>query len=301
MLDAFLKVSPLLATFALGYILKKLKVFRVEDGGLLLKLVFFVASPALVYISTSTVKITPHLLAFPLIASLTMFTVYLIDVFVTKSFKVSSKTLGVYFIGTLIANTGFALPFLLATYGFDVAARVAMYDLAGGILTYTLVYSLAVKYGDQRPSTKFIIQKVLISPPVWALVVALIVNLSGFQTPVVVDSFLRNLANLFSPLVMLALGFYFSPKFILPKLIFFGVATRMLGGFFIGLALASILKLSGIDRIVAIICTSAPIGFNTLTFANMEKLDTEFAASLISVAIAIGIILIPVLTVILNR
>lgn len=300
MFDAFLKISPILATFALGYVLKRLKVFKAEDGGLLLKLVFFVASPALVYISTSTVKITPHLLAFPLIASLTMLTVYLVDVFVTKNFKVPAKTLGVYFVGTLIANTGFALPFLLATYGFDVAARVAMYDLAGGILTYTLVYSLAVKFGDQRPSTKFIIQKVLISPPVWALLVAFIANLANFQTPAVIDIFLKNLANLFSPLVMLALGFYFSPKFFHPKLISFGIATRMVGGFFVGLALTSIFKLSGVDRIAAIVCTSAPIGFNTLTFANMENLDTEFAASLISVAIAIGIVLIPVLTVVLK-
>lgn len=299
MLEAFLKISPILATFALGYFLKKLKVFKADDGGLLLKLVFFVVSPALVYISTSTIKITPNLLAFPLIASLTMLVVYVVDVFVTKSFKVPAKTLGVYFVGTLIANTAFALPFLLATYGVEAVARVAMFDLAGGILTYTFVYSLAVKYGDQKPSTKFIIQKVLISPPVWALAVALLANFTNFQTPEIVTLFLRNLANLFSPLVMLALGFYFSPKFFHPKLISLGVVTRMMGGFVVGFILANTFRLSGIDRVVAIVCASAPIGFNTLTFSNMENLDSEFAASLVSIAIIIGLILIPVLTIVL--
>lgn len=300
MFVAFLKILPIILTFGLGYLLKKLKVFKSEDGGLFLKLIFFVASPALIYISTSTVKISPTLLIFPLIATLTMFLVFSINVIVTKSFKVSPKTLGVYQCGTLIANTGFALPFLLAIYGIDVVAKVAMWDLAGGILTYIFVYSLAVKYGDNRPSTKFIIQKVLISPPVWALILALTVNFLGLQTPTIVVTLLTNLANLFTPLVMLALGFYFSLKFFHPKLILFGILTRMVGGLVIGLTLSTIFKLTGMERVIAIVCASAPIGFNTLTFANMENLDVEFAASLVSVAIAVGIVLIPVLTVVLK-
>lgn len=300
MLSAFTKVLPIILIFALGYLLKKTKVFEAETGGIFLKLLFFVGSPALIYLSVSQLTITPSLLVFPIIATLTMAVVYGINSLVAKSFSVSRKTLGVYLTGTLIANTAFAVPFLLAVYGEAAAARVAMYDLAGGTLTYIFVYALAVRHGDQHPSPKFIIQKLLISPPLWALFIALVVNLAHLPTPEVVTAVLKNLAGLVSPLIMLVLGLYFSPKLLHPQLIGWGLITRMIGGAMVGLLLSQLFGLTGLDRAVAVICAGAPIGFNTITFANLEKLDTQFAASLVSAAIAVGLISIPILTVILK-
>lgn len=300
MIDAFLKVLPVLLTFLLGYVLKKTKFFEPEDGGLLLKLVFFVGSPALTYLAISTLDITPNLLIFPLISALVMFTVYFADRVISRNFSVPQTTVGVYFIGTLIANTGFALPFLLATYGEDAAAMVAMYDLAGGFLTYVFVYSIAVQHGDHRPSNKFILQKILIAPPVWGLILGLIANFSGFETPVIITQLLKNLGNIVSPLIMLALGLYFSPKLLHPKMISLALLTRMGGGMMLGYVLSTLFGLTGIEKAIAIICAGAPIGFNTLTFANMEKLDVKFATSLVSTGIAIGLIVVPLLTFVLS-
>ena len=300
MLEAISKILPILAIFALGYSLKKAKVFKPEDGGVLLKLIFYVIAPALIYLSTSTVKITGSLLMFPAIAAISMMSIYLLDILVTKNFKVSPKTLGVYMVGTLIANTGFALPFLLATFGTDVVPRVAMFDLAGGVLTYSFVYSIAVKYGDKKLNSRFMLYKVLASPPLWATLLGLLANFFSIQSPEVANIFLKTISQAYTVLVMLALGFYFSPKILKPTIVFAGVITRMVGGFAIGYILSSLLGLTGLDKVAAIICTSAPIGYNTLTFSNLENLDIEFAASLVSIALAAGIILIPVLTVVLT-
>lgn len=296
MLEAYFKTFPIIAIFLLGFFLKRLKVFKPDDGGVLLKLLFFIVSPALIYLATSSLEITPKLLSFPLIAATTMFTIYFFNLFATKYFNVPRKTLGVYMIGTLIANTGFTLPFLLATHGLGAAARVAMWDLTGGFLTFVFVYSLAVKYGDKRPSNKFIVQKILISPPVWALFTGLLVNFANFQTPEIVLSVFKNISSAYTPLIMLALGFYFDLKISLPKHVVAGLLTRMLGGFIIGLSLSYVFKLDAQDRLITIICASAPIGFNTLTFSKMEKLDTQFAASLVSGGILVGLFLVPLLT-----
>lgn len=298
MFEAFLKVLPIFFVFFLGYVLKKFKIFKFEDGGLLLKLNFFTASPALIYLSVSSLDITTSLLAFPAIATLTIFILHFVNSATTKNLDLPRQTLGVYRIGTLIANTAFTLPFLLAIYGQEAAARVAMHDLAGGFLTFIFIYSIAVRHGDEVPDKKYIMRKVLIAPPVWALLVGLTANLFHFQTPEVVASVLQNLANLVSPLVILALGMYFSPRLLYPKLIGMALFTRMVGGFAIGYGLSSLFGLTGWEKAAAVILASAPIGFNTLTYANMEKLDTKFAASLLSCAIGLGLVIIPLLTVI---
>lgn len=298
MFEAFLKVFPIFLMFLLGFVLKKTKIFKAEDGGLLLKLVFFVASPALIYLSVSSLSITPSLIAFPIIAALTLLILYAVNTITTKSFTVSRQTVGVYKVGTLIANTAFALPFLLAVYGQESAARVAMYDLTGGFLTYVFVYSIAVRHGDGVPDRKFMMQKILISPPVWALVFGLIANVAHISTPGVITQVLQSLAALVSPLVILALGLYFSPRLLYPKLMSMALLTRVGGGFLIGWALSGVLGLTGWERALAIIMASAPVGFNTLVYANIEKLDTQFAASLLSYSIGLGLIIIPLLTVI---
>jgi len=66
-------------------------------------------------------------------------------------------------------------------------------------------------------------------------------------------------------------------------------------GFVLGYSLALLFGLDGLERTIVIIGSSAPVGYNNLTFASMENLDKEFAASLVSIAMLIGVILVPLL------
>jgi predicted permease len=300
MFEIYLKLFPIFATFALGFGLKKAKIFHSENGSLLLKILFYIVSPAMGYLSTSQLVMTPHLLVLPLMSFLTMSSIYLLNVLVTKTFAVSRKTLGVYMVGTLITNTGFALPFLITAYGIEAVAKVAMFDLAGGVLAYSFVYSLAVKHGNDQPNLKFILQKVLLSPPLWAVVLGLTANWANFHTPEILVGFLQSLTNTYTVLGMLALGLVFDPTIFQPKLVTLGLLTRMVGGLALGYLLATVFNLTGSDRVIAIICTSAPIGFNTLTFTDLEKLDGKFAASLVSLGLVAGFCLIPVLLLVLR-
>jgi len=68
-----------------------------------------------------------------------------------------------------------------------------------------------------------------------------------------------------------------------------------LGGLALGLALSWVFGLEGIVRDIVIICSSAPVGYNTLVLSSLENLDKDFAASLVSISLILGIIYVPLL------
>ena len=72
----------------------------------------------------------------------------------------------------------------------------------------------------------------------------------------------------------------------------------------LGGVLGAILSwLFGLDPVAAKIVTilsAAPFGFNTLTYSSICKLDSEFAASLVSTGLIAGIIGLPALILLLN-
>ena len=49
------------------------------------------------------------------------------------------------------------------------------------------------------------------------------------------------------------------------------------------------------DTLIVLIGASAPIGFNSIIFASMEKLDKEYAASMVSFGILAGMVVIPLI------
>ncbi|MDZ4182933.1 MAG: AEC family transporter, partial [Candidatus Cloacimonadaceae bacterium] len=97
------------------------------------------------------------------------------------------------------------------------------------------------------------------------------------------------------PLVMIALGLYFEPKLKNLGKALIAIAIRMVGGLLLGLLLATIFGLEGITRTVVIVNSATPVGFNTLIFANLENMDREFAATMVSISILIALFYLPLL------
>jgi predicted permease len=52
--------------------------------------------------------------------------------------------------------------------------------------------------------------------------------------------------------------------------------------------------------LTALILSASPVGFNAVTFSSLEKLDDEFAASIVSMGLITGLIFISMLTIILG-
>jgi predicted permease len=300
MSDVIAIVTPIIALFALGLLLRQIKLFSQEDADILIKMAFFVSLPAIILKTIPNVEISLQFLILPLIAFVTIILMFVFSFTTVKFFNFEKKTEGVFIIGPMILNLGFNVPFVIAAYGEEGFARASFFDIGNLILMLSLIYFLAQRYGSPYTPPKLFNKKLLTSPPLLALFIAIILNISNFTFDPVIIDLLNLLGALLTPLLMIAIGIYFNPsqKNLIPALA--AVLIRMGVGLFLGLSIVFLFNLDALSEKIIIISAAAPIGFNTLTFATLEDLDKEFAANIVSIAIPIGILMITVLLILLG-
>ena len=297
MLEPILKILPIIILFIIGFILKYLNLFKKEDADTFLKLNFYIAIPALIIISITKIQLQKQFILFPIIAILIILATYFISKLALKYLKLDNNSAAVFLIATMIMNLGFAVPFVLAFYGEEGIARLSLIDIGNAFMTFTFVYFIACKNNPQN-KTKML-KKIIFSPPLIAVIIAIILNIAKAKIPETATSFLQIIGYMSIPLIMLSLGIYFSPKLMNPKVIASAIAIRMLFGFLLGYIIIKLFNIQGLNSIIILIAASAPIGYNTVTFSSLEKLDIELAATLVSYSIIIGLIIIPILLLIL--
>jgi len=304
MLDATLKILPLLFLFLAGYGLKKATFLSSDDGSSLLKLIFFIGGPALIFLSVLKVQLDASLLLLCFLApAITCFTLLITFLLRSSVFKhIPAKTYGALLVGAVIMNTGFLIPFVQNLYGPEGLARLAIIDAFNGILVFSLVYAIAVKIGNDKPQMSFIAKKLLLAPPLWALALALICKAVDATPPKIVMDTLSLIAPLVSPVILLALGLKFTPKVRKPKLLIAPLLLRFALGGVIGLIFVQLLGLEGLNAQIALFTSFlAPVGFNSITFSELEHLDVEFAASQVSVSLLLALVATPFIGVFLSR
>lgn len=294
------KVSAPIFIFLLGYLLKRGKILQRENGELFLKLIFYIVLPALYLVSIPSIKLVPSLFLLPLEVPFVIFLTFCLSFVIGKLLKLKPASFGVFLISTMIMNTGVVLPFLLVSYGNPGLVRLSLLDGANALFTFSFIYFIACKHGDGEKNTKLIVQKVLLAPPIWATIVGLVLNLLGVTLPFIITNFLQTIGNLATPLIMLALGTYFTFSMDRINHVFPGIIVRYGFGLILGFLFASIFHLEGLTRIVAIICAGAPIGYNTLTFSSLEHLDIDYAASIVSISMLLGVFIVPFLLLVIK-
>lgn len=298
--EAIAKVSTPILIFILGYLLKRAKLLRKEDGDLFLRLVFYIVIPSLYLISIPSIKLIPSLFLLPLLVPIVIFTTFIISWITAKMLGLQKTSFGVFLVSTMIMNTVFLFPFFFAAYGNTGLAHLSLVDAANALLVFSFIYFIAIKYGAGEANTKLFIQKVLLAPPIWAIIIGLVFNLTGFKLPLIAANFLQVIAGVLTPLVMLALGSYFSLKIVRIRHVIPALLIRFGFGLFIGFLFAALFHLEGLARIVVIVAGGAPIGYNTLTLSSLEKLDMEYAASIVSFSMLLGIVIVPFLLLVIK-
>ncbi len=294
------RFTPVLIIFVLGILLRKVRILTKNDGELLLKIVFHLTLPALIILSVSVVQISLDLIFLPIIAGSTIVLTHLFFSLTGRFFAVERRIKGTAAVGAMIMNVGFLYPFLIAAYGHTGFARAVIFDFGNGLLVVTYVYYIASRYGDPENQPIKIFRKLCASPPLWALALAFTFNIADLAVPLPIRQTLESIGDMTIPLIMLSLGVYFTPRLVQYPLLISVLIIRIAGGLGCGLLFAELFDLQGLTRSVAVICAAAPVGYNTLTFSSMAKLDVEFAACLVSISIALGILYVPLLILILQ-
>lgn len=298
MAHAILEILPLLFIFLIGSGLKQAKMLTSDDGSTLLKLIFFAGVPALIFVSILNVKVDASLiwLCFlpGVIVAITLLILYALRQSILQ--KINVKTFGALLVGAVVMNTSFLLPFVEHLYGPEGLARLAIIDSFNALVTFSLVYAVVVRVGNDKPDKKFIMKKLLVAPPTWMLCLGLILKLFAVSPPEVVMDAFGTIAKLVGPAILIALGLKFTLKIKEPKLLLVPLILRFGLGTLIGFAFIKLLHLEGLTAQVALFASMAPIGFNSITFSELENLDVEFAASQVSIALILALIASPFIT-----
>ncbi|HEY5141179.1 MAG TPA: AEC family transporter, partial [Methylococcales bacterium] len=199
---------PLVLLIAFGFGLKQAKFLTPEDGGSLLKLVFYAGSPALIFNSIMKANIDSSLLILcflpAAIVGVTMAAVFLLRRSALK--KVHSKTYGSLLAGAVIMNTLFLIPFVQQLYGAPGLALIAVVDTMNAMLIFSVIYATVVKIGHDTPDYRFVAKKLLIAPPLWALTIAILCKLNHIGVPETLNHTLVMVAALVSPVILIAMG-----------------------------------------------------------------------------------------------
>lgn len=296
-MEILLKMLPIFLGFFSGVGLQKSSVLNLSAGDTLLKIVFYITAPFLIVATVLKAPISNQITLYPILIVLCTVASYMLAKLFAQLSSLEPIKLGVCIIGSMIVNGSFVLPFVLQAYGQEGFSKFVFADITIAIFVLTWVYWISVKYGSTTQSSSQMLKKLAVSPPLWALLVGMLGNIAQIQLPTAVDSAFITIGTTTGVLIPLALGLKFSLKLATSFVVYITIAIRMLGGLMVGLLFVWLTGATGMDKSIMLLLASAPVGYNTITFASINKLDTELAATTVSVSIVLGLIIAPIVIV----
>jgi hypothetical protein len=259
-----------IALLAIGYLVKITGLLKEESAEILTRLVFYVTLPCTVVIALTSVKIDYGWIYLPISSLLVGVFCYGISYLIYRGSRVGRKRGGAFIIGSSSMNTGlFMYPFFSWYLGNEGLARIAFFDVGQIVLLYGLAYYIALTYGGRGGDG--VAKKLLTFPSLYAVLVGLILNLTG--TPLgVFEGLISMIDGATIPLIMIALGMSLKiPEGPQP---FGWVASSLAIRFGISFVVASVFialfRLEGLDSQTVLIGSMAPPAVTTLIYSVEE-------------------------------
>jgi hypothetical protein len=300
MFTILLQLLPVFAYFGLGMLLRHKKLADRGHADFLLRLVFFVCLPLLILNSVSHLELNASTVLLPISNVIVNLVCLGAALLLIRAMKLESPQAGAVVVNSAITNNSYMFPFVLAVYGQAGFAEAVLYDFGNAVMMATLVYALAFRYGGEAHDPWTMVLRILRAPLIWSLALSLCLSLGGWHLPELVVAITAPLGQMTGPLILIALGMFFSLQIKQLPLALGIVAIRMVLGLVAGLVLATLFGFEGLTYKAVVLCAGAPIGFNALTYCSLAKLDTELSASAVSISILAGMFYIPVLIYVLG-
>jgi len=295
-IQVLIQLSPIFLLFLFGLGMRRFGFADNSCGNRYLKVVVNIAFPLLVFTSVSRISLTSDLLLLPLLAMATVVVVGVLAYGAGRLMALEKSQLGVLLMGAMVMNLAFLYPFVSVAWGEKALGSLILLDFGNALLVLTLVYALACVFGKGvGPIGRQVGKGLLSFPPLWALLLALVVNVLGIPLPDQGLDMLSDLAQLLMFLVPYSLGLYFSLQGVAWLPVAVGLVLRSGLGLALGLSWVMLFDLQGLEAAVVILACAAPVGFNSLVYAVREGLDARYAATQASLSVLLGMIYVPVL------
>jgi predicted permease len=295
MIEILPRLAPIFFFFLIGVLLKRLGLAQKTDGDFVLRLAFFVTLPLLILITLDNATLSADKIWLPVANIVVNLLCLWAMLLATRPLRLDKPVTGAMAMSTMIANNAFMFPFMLAVYGDSGFADSVLFDFGNAIMVATLTYATAFRYSDQPYNRFSMLKRIAKAPLFWALVIGVPLSGPDRALPESAVAVVDPLAQMTAPLILIALGIFFSLSFHRLKLVGIALLIRMGLGFAFGFAFASLVGLEGQTFVVVALCSGAPIGFTALTFASLARLDMELVTTAVSLSILAGLFYVPLL------
>lgn len=306
-LEPLLDAIPLVMMIGIGVLLRVTGLVDEDSRLVLTRIGYYVTIPTAIATSIARAELTREMALLPLVGFVLPVVLVGVVYLATRHLAAQPEVRGVMLI-SMVGLVVFGYPFAQVFYGDGALAQVAMYDVGNVVFISTVALWLAQRYGKNglsgpsgvAPGGSLPAQagKALLamfkSPFIWAALLGLV--LAVFRVPLTgpLGGLLDRLAAANTPVVMMSVGTFLRPRAAQRGLLTRVVLIRMvLGGvlaWLIGLALG----LRGLEMVIVTMAASLPVGTTPLVYAGNEGLDAELAASVISVTVVVGAVLVNV-------
>jgi malate permease and related proteins len=293
-MSAQFQIGLLILLFAAGFIARRVGWLGPPQAGWMLRAVLNFGLPALFIAGISRIPLRREFIALPVSAILIMAVTLGVSLLVARRMQLPRMDQGVLALSAISINNSLLFPFALAGWGQEGFSQLALFDFGHALMQGSLVYALAAAYGGHGTSAWAILRKVASFPPLWALLAALAINLSGLVLPATLTTVLGTAGRLILLLVVVALGILFDARMLRSTTVHVALLLRIALGLLLGLLCVKLFGLTGMTRSVVLLGSAAPIGFSAVVLASRENLNRDLAASAASVSVLLGLFYVPV-------
>lgn len=301
MLDVLIRAGSFVAAIFLGYILRRIGMFRKEDFKVLSNVVLKITLPAAIVVSFANTKLTPSMLTMILlgfgIGAIYMLVGYLANLKKTPGEK------GFAIINLSGSNVGcFATPFIQSFLGPAAMVATSLFDSGNAIVVLGGSYGVAstVKAGGGL-SFKRLFKSLLTSVPFLFYLALIALKILSIPIPSQVVDFVQPVANsnAFMAMLMIGVGFEISAdKTQLKKIAKVVVLRYGIGAVFAVVAYFSLPFAQDIRNALVLLALS-PVGSSAPIFTQMLGEDEGLASAINSICILISVVLNVVLLAVL--
>ncbi|MFH1408794.1 MAG: AEC family transporter [Nanoarchaeota archaeon] len=282
---------PVLLIMPLGYLLKRVGLFKTDDTKILNKIILNVLLPAIVFSAFLQLELKKELLLLPLSGFIIILSLFFISIIIGRTFSWERRLKGSFTMLFASMEGGLiAYPLFLILFKEEGLATIALWDIANTIVVFTLLYFWACKCGGSRKGqAKDAFKKVVTCPIPIAMVLGLMFNTLHINLDFL-NSIISYLGNATPAIIMLTLGIAMEPSLKTMKLPLITIISKTIIGGLLGLLVSSLFHFTGLWRLVTIVAATLPAPAVMYVFASEQKLDKRFVANYLSLALPIGVI-----------
>ena len=294
MLEIVMRAASFIAIIFLGYLLKRIGMFKKEDFTVLSKVAVRITLPCAIIVSFSGKVIDPALLSLPLIA------IACGGVYVTAGYLLGKKeprdkqafnmvNLAGYNIGS------FTIPFAQSFLGPMAVIAISIFDVGNALVCLGGAFSLACMVKDgSKFSVMRIVRAMMRSAPFVVYIIMLAMSLLRLKTPSFVLSVaeIGSSANAFAAMLMIGVGFKLEAKREQLKTIAKIVSVRYAFATLFALICYFLLPFELYIRQTLVILMFAPIGAAVPGFVGEMDGDVGLSSAINSICMCISIAVI---------